>query len=51
MAEGFLHASVVEDIKDGYTEYGYRGLEELRTKDIENQKLETIHKIKWKKFY
>ena len=33
MSEGFLHASVVEDMKDGYTEYGYRGLEELREKD------------------
>lgn len=33
MAEGFIHASVVQDIKDGYTEYGYRGLEELRDKE------------------
>ena len=39
MAEGFIHASVVEDIKDGYTEYGYRGLAELKTKDEEIAKL------------
>ena len=49
MAEGFIHASVVEDMKVGYTEYGYRGLEELRTKDIENQKLrEEISELKGK---
>tara|TARA_B100001094_G_scaffold123075_1_gene118820 strand:- start:1447 stop:1656 length:210 start_codon:yes stop_codon:yes gene_type:complete len=39
MTEGFIHASVVEDMRDGYTEYGYRGLEELRTKDTEIVKL------------
>lgn len=39
MAEGFIHASVVEDMKVGYTEYGYRGLPELETKDKEIKKL------------
>lgn len=40
MAEGFLHASIVQDMQDGYTEYGYRGLEELRTKDEEIRQLQ-----------
>ena len=40
MAEGFIHASVVEDIKDGYTEYGYRGLPELEEAKKKIQKLE-----------
>lgn len=39
MAEGFLHASIVQDMQDGYTEYGYRGLPELETKDKEIKKL------------
>ena len=39
MAEGFIHASTVEDMKVRYTEYGYRGLPELETKDKEIKKL------------
>ena len=40
MAEGFIHSSLIESVQNGYTEYGYRGLEELRTKDEEIQQLQ-----------
>ena len=33
MARGFVHASLIDEDKNGYTEYGYRGLEELKQKD------------------
>ena len=33
MARGFVHASLIDEDKHGYTEYGYRGLEELKQKD------------------
>jgi peptidoglycan hydrolase CwlO-like protein len=46
MAEGFIHASLVEDMKVGYTEYGYRGLPELQIKDKEIKQLkEEISKL------
>ena len=42
MTEGYLHASLMESKNQGYTEYGYRGLEELKAKEkiIEQQRLE-----------
>ena len=40
MAEGFIHSSLIESVQNGYTEYGYRGLEELRTKDEEIRQLQ-----------
>lgn len=46
MTEGFLHASIMEESNKGYTEYGYRGLEELKQKDKTIQKLqEQIHEL------
>ena len=46
MTEGFLHASITEESNKGYTEYGYRGLEELKQKDKTIQKLqEQIHEL------
>jgi peptidoglycan hydrolase CwlO-like protein len=46
MTEGFLHASLIEENNKGYTEYGYRGLEELRQKDQKIQQLqEQISKL------
>jgi hypothetical protein len=35
MSEGYIHTSLVENTNQGYTEYGYRGLEELQAKDRE----------------
>lgn len=40
MSEGYIHASVIENTNQGYTEYGYRGLEELRAKNEKIQQLE-----------
>jgi len=46
MSEGYIHASVIENTNRGYTEYGYRGLEELRAKDAEIEKLkQTISEL------
>ena len=33
MTRGFVHASLLDEDKNRYTEYGYRGLEELKQKD------------------
>tara|TARA_B100001093_G_scaffold278981_1_gene266651 strand:- start:529 stop:738 length:210 start_codon:yes stop_codon:yes gene_type:complete len=47
LSEGFIHSSYIGNIQEGYTEYGYRGLEELRTKDREIEKLkEEIGELK-----
>ena len=36
MARGFVHASLLDEDKNGYTEYGYRGLEELKQKGLQS---------------
>ncbi len=47
MSEGYIHASVIENTNQGYTEYGYRGLEELQVKDKEIAQLkEEISELK-----
>ena len=47
MTEGYLHTSLIENTNQGYTEYGYRGLEELRAKEKTIQELkEEISNLK-----